>query len=47
MKRVVVKWVIGSVVVVVILAWAHHIIQVNEAAMAGTSNTQPSGFYSH
>jgi hypothetical protein len=47
MKWVVVKWVIGSVVVIAILAAAHYVIQVNEAAMAGTSNTQPSGFYSH
>jgi hypothetical protein len=42
-----VRWVIGSILIAAILAGAYHIVRLNRAAMAGTSNTQPSGFYSH
>jgi hypothetical protein len=38
---------IATAVVAGLLAGGYRIVQMNDAAMAGTMNGQPSGFYGH
>lgn len=47
MRTLIVKWTIGSVLIAAILAGAYRIIQMNQAAMAGSTNGQAPTFYGH
>ena len=47
MKTLIVKWTIGALLMGVVLAGAHRIIQMDQAAMAGSTNGQVPAFYGH
>ena len=47
MTRLIANWTIGSMLIAALLAGAYRIIQVNQAAMCGSGNGQPAGFYGH
>ena len=47
MRTLIVKWTVGSVLIAAVLAGAYCIIQMNQAAMAGSTNGQAPAFYGH
>jgi hypothetical protein len=47
MRTLIVKWTIGSVLLVAVLAGAYRIIQMDRAAMTGSTNGEVPSFYGH
>ncbi len=47
MRTRIASWIAAVVAVAGLLGVARYIVQANEAAMAGVTNGQPSGFYGH
>jgi hypothetical protein len=47
MRILIAKWTVGSVLIATVLAGAYRIIQMNQAAMAGSPNGKAPAFYGH
>ncbi len=47
MRTRITSWMVATVALAGLLVGAYRIVQANDAAMAGTMNGQPSGFYGH